>query len=260
MLCASSCANNSKEDITTVDDETKAMTAITNDTTIIGDSDTAAADETTVPTDDTTTPPENNTQLGQIENKILDLSTFKSTTQNTGDDAKLLMDIYAEAANIVDTHDKVLSANTKLGFKRVSNMYLSVDESNFISANKTVVKASAAKEDTITTASATSLDVYLVFLSIIEQDYNDCIHWVDHDYYSYNYNRLMIPYYFFSTEYKNLGYNTIEELYEAVVNKECELPEDACYISFDSHYVIRIKDNFKLIDHCFDSVTSTVER
>ena len=80
---------------------------------------------------------------------------------------------------------------------------------------------------------------YLLTLLTLTEDYSDCFYYTDQDY-DASYNRLQYCVLFFSDNYIAAGYETPEEYYRAIKDRECEAPPDAFSIQFDSEKQINL--------------------
>lgn len=81
--------------------------------------------------------------------------------------------------------------------------------------------------------------VYLLTLLTLTEDYSDCFYYTDQDY-NASYNRLQYYVLFFSDNYIAAGYETPEEYYRAIKDRECEAHPDAFSIQFDSEKQINL--------------------
>ena len=80
---------------------------------------------------------------------------------------------------------------------------------------------------------------YLLTLLTLTEDYSDCFYYTDQDY-DASYNRLQYCVLFFSDNYITAGYETPEEYYRAIKDRECEAHPDAFSIQFDSEKQINL--------------------
>ena len=80
---------------------------------------------------------------------------------------------------------------------------------------------------------------YLLTLLTLTEDYSDCFYYTDQDY-DASYNRLRYYVLFFSDNYIAAGYETPEEYYRAIKDRECEAHPDAFSIQFDSEKQINL--------------------
>lgn len=80
---------------------------------------------------------------------------------------------------------------------------------------------------------------YLLTLLTLTEDYSDCFYYTDQDY-DASYNRLQYCVLFFSDNCITAGYETPEEYYRAIKNRECEAHPDAFSIQFDSEKQINL--------------------
>lgn len=80
---------------------------------------------------------------------------------------------------------------------------------------------------------------YLLTLLTLTEDYSDCFYYTDQDY-NGSYDRLRFYILFITDQYIAAGYETPEEYYRAIKDRECEAPPDAFSIQFDSEKQINL--------------------
>ena len=172
-----------------------------------------------------------------VDTKTLCLSQYKSNTSIKNDNAKMLTDLYSEAAKITDEYDAVEFDMVSQYAKLYTNRQNLAEKSDATADN---IKITAINTNTLS-ETLYEKQVYLIFLSILEQEYSDSIIWTD---YSYNSKYSRLPFFklFVCTEYESLGYETVKDLYDAYKRGECEAPENACYVWFDCAKITKVSD------------------
>lgn len=78
---------------------------------------------------------------------------------------------------------------------------------------------------------------YMLLLHTLTTEYTECVYFIDEDYDSYSYDRLMFRDLFVTDEFKAAGHADAKEYYLAIRNGQCEAPEKACYVSFDGRCI-----------------------
>jgi hypothetical protein len=74
---------------------------------------------------------------------------------------------------------------------------------------------------------------YMLLLHTLTTEYAECVYFIDEDYDSYLYDRLMFRELFVTDEYKAAGYDNAKDYYLAIRDGLCEAPKNAYYVSFD---------------------------
>ncbi len=97
---------------------------------------------------------------------------------------------------------------------------------------------------------------YLVFLTLLTEEYSDCIGYLDYKYLDYNYNRIFIPLLVFCPDYSEYGYETIYDYIDAAVSGEGALSENSYVISFASESIREHSSNTELYDTIFNNTVS----
>jgi hypothetical protein len=80
---------------------------------------------------------------------------------------------------------------------------------------------------------------YLLTLLTLTEDYSDCFYYTDQDY-NGSYDRLRFYILFITDQYIAAGYETPEEYYRAIKNRECDAHPDAIGMWFDGEKQIEL--------------------
>ncbi len=78
---------------------------------------------------------------------------------------------------------------------------------------------------------------YVLLLHTLTTEYAECVYFIDEDYDSYPYDRLMFRELFVTDEYKAAGYDNAKDYYLAIRSDQCEAPENAYYVSFEGRSI-----------------------
>ncbi len=96
-------------------------------------------------------------------------------------------------------------------------------------------------------------EVYLVFIASLTNCFADHVYYGDYDYFSHHYNRPMSTLIMFSSDYKEMGFDTPEDYHNAIRSGECTPSENTYLISFESYSICRFFDNVDVYNDIRDS-------
>lgn len=159
-----------------------------------------------------------------------------SISQMTDPSEVTLQKIYRESESLVRSGKKVVfDGNLFTDFYRYWNYPIA----DAVKYDSTRLYATLSRDE------ETDLDreAYLVFIASVTTYFSDYCYYDDYDYKHELYNRMQIGAFFFCSDFKDYGYDTIEKYCTALMNNECDPTPNTYYVCFESPAIERITGN-----------------
>lgn len=159
-----------------------------------------------------------------------------SISQMTDPSEVTLQKIYRKSAELVGTGKKVVLDNNLFTDMYRRQNYMDISSVEYDQAR--LYAASSGDDET-----DMEKEAYLVFIASVTKYFSEYFYYTDYDYMQKNYNRMQIGAFFFCSDFKDYGYDTIEKYCTALMNNECDPTPNTYYVCFESPAIERITGN-----------------
>ncbi len=169
------------------------------------------------------------------ENRIIYLNDYWTASKSSIADINL-NSIYAGAKTLVEGSETIVFDDTLITDYFVKWRYA---DKKTVLYDKDLLMVAPSKSDN-------KKEVYFTFIASLTQCFPDYVYYGDYDYLQHNYNRPMGSSFWFSTDYKEAGFDTMEEYFNAFRAGECGLTKETYSISFIDYSIRRLSDDTEL--------------